>query len=368
MSSNSTNKQTLVKTATSANYDYDKQLAKLTDDEKQQYRDLTKSITPHDLTTLHEYGAELNSVVAENGERLLSSVRADSGGEIVALTTDLLKQLNMIDVEEINSDNKLKNFMRKLPILKKLVTSVDNIKVKYNDIAENVNSIADKIGDAKLVAMRDNSTLQEIFDNNVQYISRIRELILGAKVLEEDTAKQIAEMEANPEQYETYEISEMMDFQNSLSKRISDMQVTQSVLEQNLLQIRATQGNNIAIAEKSDNIVANVIPLWKNQLSLAVITNNQTNNVKAQQMLTDTTNKILAENAKKLHQNSVAVAKSNEESVISIETLKTTTDELVNTIKEVAKIHEEGEHNRKLIESELQQIAIKLDGAIKIMK
>lgn len=361
----STSNDVALRTATSNAYDYSKKLALMTAEDKNKLRALTEKMNVHDLTTLHEYGQELSSVVAENGERLLSSVRADNGGEIVALTTQLLQELNMIDIDEINADTKWKNFLRKLPVIKNLVTSIENVKLKYNDIAQNVNAIANKMGDAKVVALRDNSTLQEIFENNVNYIDRIRELILAAKIKLEDIMKEIEEIKAHPEKYETYELSEVMDFKNSLEKRIADMQVTESVLTQNLMQIKATQGNNMAIAEKSDNIVTNVIPLWKNQLSIAITIHNQTDSVKATQMLTETTNKMLIKNAQSLHANSVAVAKANEESVISLDTLKTTTNELIATIKEVEKIHEDGARNRELLEKELHNMAVMMENAIK---
>lgn len=355
---------TVAHNATVAGYDYQKRLSALSEQERKDYLALTEKVDIHNLTTVHEYGSELNSVVAENGERFLSSVKAGDGGEIVQLTTDLLAQLNMINIDEINADTKWKNFLRKLPVVNRFVTSIENVKIKYNDIAENVNAIASKMGDAKIVALTDNSTLQEIFDNNTAYIKRIRELIIGGKVRIEEAEKTLQEMRAHPENYETYEISEMQDFIGSLEKRVADMQVTEAVLQQNLLQIKATQGNNLAIAEKSNNIVTNVIPLWKNQLSIAVIMHNQTKNVEAQKMLTDTTNKILAENAKNLHTNSVAVARANEESVISLETLKTTTSELIATIKEVERIHADGAHQRELIEKELHTMAIQLEDAI----
>ena len=354
----------VAQSATVAGYDYQKRLAALTPEERSKYLALTEKVDVHNLTTVHEYGSELNSVVAENGERFLSSVKATDGGEIVALTTELLAQLNMINIDELNTDTKWKNFLRKLPVVKKFVTTIENVKIKYNDIAQNVNEIASKMGDAKLVALKDNSTLQEIFDNNVTYINRIRELIIGAKVLLEQKEAELAEMHANIGNYENYQISEMQDFIGSLQKRIADMEVTENVLQQNLLQIKATQGNNMAIAEKSNNIVTNVIPLWKNQLSIAVIMDNQTKNVEAQAMLTETTNKLLAENAKKLHANSVAVAKANEESVISLDTLKTTTNELIATIKEVERIHADGEHQRELIEKSLHDMAVQLQDAI----
>lgn len=352
-------------TATSGSYDYSKKLMALTDDERNEYRALTAKINPKNLSTVHEYGSELSQVVAENGERLLSSVRADNGGEIVELVTDLLKQLNMIDIDDINSDKKFRKWLAKIPILNRLVTSVENVKLKYNDISTNVSEISHKMSDAKLVAMKDNSTLQEIFDNNVIYIERIRELIMGAKVLIEDTTKELEEMQAHPENYEAYEISEKQDFITSLEKRVADMQVTEAVLQQNLMQIKATQGNNIAIAEKSDNITTNVIPLWKNQLAIALTINNQESSVKAQNLLTETINESLTKNAKNLHMNSVAVAKANEEAVIKLETLKTTTNELIDTINEVKKIHEDGARNRQQIEQELHQMAIQLENAVK---
>lgn len=353
-----------VKGATSGSYNYVTKLQNMSEEEKTKYLALTEKINPHDLTTIHEYGSELSQVVAENGERLLSSVRSDNGGEIVGLVTELLKELNMINIDDINSDKKWKRFVAKVPFLKKFITSIDNVKLKYNDVSTNVTEISKKMADAKLVALKDNSTLQEIFDNNVIYIERIRELILGAKLLLEKSNAELNEMMEHPENHEAYQVSEMTDFINQLEKRIADMQVTEATLQQNLLQIKATQGNNIAIAQKSDNITTNVLPLWKNQLAIALVINNQTDNVKAQEMLTETTNKILSENAKKLHSNSVAVAKANEEAVISLDTLKTTTNELVSTIKEVQQIHLEGAKNRAQLEAELERLASQLEDAI----
>ena len=360
------NSKAVMRSATANSYDYAGKLSVLTDKERKNYLAMTEKIDIHNPTTLSEYGSELSSVVAENGEKFLSTVKASDGGEIVELTTQLLKQLNMINIDEINSDTKWKNLLRKLPIVNKFVTSIETVKLKYNDIASNVNDIAEKMSNAKILAMKDNSTLQEIFENNVNYISRIRELIMSLKVKKEELEKELAEMDAHPENYEIYQKNELLDFINSIGKRIADMQTTEMVLQQNLLQIKATQGNNIAIANKSDNVVTNIIPLWKNQLSIAVIMHNQSKNVEAQQMLTETTNKILAENAKNLHTNSVAVAKANEESVISLDTLKTTTNELIATIKEVEKIHSDSTRQREIIEKELHNMALQLESAMNV--
>ena len=138
-------------------------------------------------------------------------------------------------------------------------------------------------------------------------------------------------------------------------------QTTEYVLTQNLLQIRATQQNNIAIADKSDNIVNNVLPLWKNQLSISIIMNNQKNSIEAQQKIADTTNKILRENAKALKMNSINVARASEEAVIKLDTLKDTTQELIETINEVKNIHDKGAAERKEYESHLRDFARQLE-------
>lgn len=353
-----------VATVTSSSFDYQNKLASLTPEEREEYKALTVKINPHDLSTLQEYGSELSQVVADNGRHFLSTIKSEDGGEVTQLVTDLLKELNSIDIDDINSNSVVKRFIAKIPILKNFVTTLENAKVKYKDIATNVDAISKKMGEAKIVALADNSTLQEIFDNNVEYIQRTRELILGLKVLLEDTESKYQYMQEHPNEFETWELNETSNFINETQKRITNMEITEQVLNQNLIQISATQGNNIAIAAKADEITGTVIPLWQNQLSISVIMNNQAESVKAQQLLAATTNEIIARNAKNLHDNSVAVAQANEATIIDFETLKTAQQQLINTIKDVQKIHEDGAKNREKIESELYKMGIELEDAI----
>ena len=216
----------------------------------------------------------------------------------------------------------------------------------------------------KLIALRDNSNLQELFDNNVAYIERIRELIVAAKVYQNELTNKLDEIR-NDSTREIFEVNELSNFINSLNKKIVDMEVTENVLQQNLLQIKATQGNNIALIENSNNIVTNVIPLWKNQLVLSKVIKDQEENVKAHQLIADTTNRILTENAKTLHTNSVNIARANEESVITVETINKTTNELINTVNDVIKIHNDGIIKRKQIEAEIGKMGEQLHNALK---
>lgn len=355
------NEQGQVESLTQSQYNYDQRIAAMSTDDKSRYLAMTEKLDRHDMTTVTSYGRELSTVISKNGDNLLNSVRGDNSNVVVQLTNELLGQLNLIDIDEINTNTKWKRFWRNFPIIGKMMTSVETIMTKYDTIKDNVMKIGDKIEEARTVALRDNSTLNIIFDANVSYIEQIRELILAAKLRESAVIEELEDMKAHANEYEIYEVNDTQNFLSQIQKKIVDMETTEYVLTQNLLQIRATQQNNIAIADKSDNIVNNVLPLWKNQLSISVIMNNQKNSIDAQQRIADTTNKILRENAKALKMNSINVARASEESVIKLDTLKDTTQELIETINEVKNIHDKGAAERKEYESHLRDFARQLE-------
>lgn len=355
------NEQGQVESLTQSQYNYDQRIAAMSTDDKSKYLAMTEKLDRHDMTTVTSYGRELSTVISKNGDNLLNSVRGDNSNAVVQLTNELLGQLNLIDIDEINTNTKWKRFWRNFPIIGKMMTSVETIMTKYDTIKDNVMKIGDKIEEARTVALRDNSTLNIIFDANISYIEQIRELILAAKLRESAVMEELENMKAHANEYEIYEINDTQNFLSQIQKKIVDMETTEYVLTQNLLQIRATQQNNIAIADKSDNIVNNVLPLWKNQLSISVIMNNQKNSIDAQQKIADTTNKILRENAKALKMNSINVARASEETVIKLDTLKDTTQELIETINEVKNIHDKGAAERKEYESHLRDFARQLE-------
>jgi uncharacterized protein YaaN involved in tellurite resistance len=129
---------------------------------------------------------------------------------------------------------------------------------------------------------------------------------------------------------------------------------------QSLAQIRVVQSNNTTIAEKAQSIVSTTIPVWKNQLTIAVALNRQKENVEMQKKISDTTNTILQKNAELLKQNSIDVARENEKTVVSLDTLKRTTASLIETLTEVKRIHDEGTANRKVLNTELQTLETEL--------
>ena len=155
--------------STAGVYDYGMKLAALSPEERKAYLSKASKIKMDDMSSISHYGSELSQVVSSNGDTLLSSVRGNSTSEVVELTNELLAQLNLIDIDELETGG-FKGWLRRIPGVRSLMKSMDQIMVKYDTIADNVDKIAKKIGSAKIVAIRDNGTLEQIYTNNKLYI------------------------------------------------------------------------------------------------------------------------------------------------------------------------------------------------------
>ena len=325
---------------------------------------LNKSLVVTDINSISNYGADLQHTMTRYSNDFLKAVRGSQGGEVGELINNLLTELDYVDVDELKEPSALKKIMRKIPILKSLVGSVEKVLHKYDSIQKNVDTIQKKIEVTRLTAMRDNNALQTMFENNIQYGKQVDELIIAGKLKLQEVNEQLKEMMANPQNYESHEIQDVQEFAHNLERRLSDMMTLRYVVKQSLPQIRTVQYNNIAIADKAQSIIATTIPVWKNQLSIAVALHNQKGNIEAHRRVTETTNTILKKNAEMLRQNSVEVAKENERSVVDIETLRTSTQQLIETIKEVKQIHEEGAAKRREAEAEIMKIESELDNSM----
>lgn len=336
-------------------------LSNLTADDKAKYSRMNSSLVVTDINSISNYGADLQNTMGKYSNDFLTAVRSSSGGEIGDLITNLLGELNYIDVDELKAPSRLKKFVRRIPVLNKLVANVDKMLHKYDSITKNIDLLTQKITATRLASLRDNNALQTMFENNIAYGKQIEELIIAGKIKSEEVKTQLSEMQANAQNYEAHEIQDVLEFSNNLDRRLNDLMTLRYVIKQSLPQIRAVQYNNIAVADKAQTIVATTLPVWKNQLSIAVALHNQQANIEAHRKVTDTTNLILKKNAEMLRQNSTMVARENERSIIDIETLRSTTQQLIETIREVKEIHEQGALQRKAAEAELVKIETELN-------
>ncbi|MDP4218029.1 MAG: toxic anion resistance protein, partial [Bacteroidota bacterium] len=315
-------------------------LSLITPDDAQKYGAISKTLNPADSNSILNFGNDAQSSMEKYSNDFLVSVRTFNSGEVGGLINDLLMQLNMIDVDELNQSG-IKSFLSRIPFIKTLVFDAKKLFAKYDTVVGNIDKITTKIKTGRLNSIKDNSSLQTMFDSNVNYIKQMEDLIIAGRLKYNELQQKLTEMEANAANYNDYEIADLRDFVGRLDKRLADMKTVRFIMMQSLAQIRVVQNNNTSIAEKAQSIVSTTIPVWKNQLTIAVALQRQKANVEMQKKISDTTNTILQKNADMLKQNSIDVARENEKTVVSIDTLKRTTQSLIETLTEVKRIHDE---------------------------
>ena len=333
-------------------------------DEVKKYELISKGLNPADVNSILNYGVETQSSMEKYSNEFLTSVRTFNSGEVGGLINELLTELNYIDVDELNQ-GPFKQFLSKIPFLSKLVFDAKKLFQKYDTVVGNIDKITNKVKAGRLNSIKDNSSLQTMFDSNITYIKQMEDLIISGQLKHKELSETLAQMDANPAGYADYEVADLRDYVTRLDKRLADLKIVRFIMMQSLAQIRIVQNNNTSIAEKAQSIVSTTIPVWKNQLTIAVALQRQKANVEMQKKISDTTNTILQKNAELLKQNSINVAAENEKTVVSLDTLKQTTKSLIETLTEVKKIHEEGNQNRLLLNTELQNLEAELKKNVK---
>lgn len=327
------------------------------------YKPITSKLNEADTNSILNYGADIQNSISTQSDTFLNNVRSYNSGEVGTLINDLLAELNYVDVDDLNQ-SAFKSFLAKIPILNKLVVDVKKLFQKYDKITVNIDKISNKVKAGMINSVKDNSSLQTMFDGNVSLIKEMEKYIIAGQIKFKELNASLDEMEANLAKYQDYQIADKKNFINRLDKRLADMKIVRFIMLQSLAQIRVVQNNNTSIAEKAQSILTTTMPLWKNQLTLAVALHRQRQNIEVQRKVSESTNTILQKNAEMLKQNSIEVAKENENTIVSLETLKITTKSLIDTLSEVKQIHEQGTETRRQLDAGLQSLETELKKSV----
>lgn len=334
-------------------------LANATESDLSNYKSLSTQLNENDSNSILNFGSEIQNSIAKQSDVFLTNVRTYNSGEVGTLINDLLTELNYVDVDQLNQ-SPAKRFLSKIPLLGKLVTDVKKLFQQYDKITVNVDKISNKVKAGMINSVKDNASLQTMFEGNVNLIKEMEKHIIAGQIRFKELNEELAVMEANPANYQDYQIADKRTFINRLDKRLADMKIVRFIMLQSLAQIRVVQNNNTSIAEKAQSILTTTMPVWKNQLTLAVALQRQKQNIEVQRRVSETTNTILQKNAEMLKMNSIEVAKENENTIVSLETLKMTTKSLIDTLTEVKQIHEQGTETRRQLDAGLQSLEAEL--------
>jgi len=325
--------------------------------QKEYYKEIAKVLNEKDLTSVSSYGSDLQRAMdSYSSDFLNQSFSRDNNIESAELIANLLGELHEVNIDDLETPGALKRFLRRIPGLRKLVVSVEQIKAKYNTIQKNIDGIVQKLEATRQIAIRDNNLLQKQFENNCDYVDQLEDLIVAGKMKSKELEDLINNMKGEAGQYDDYQITDIEEYKNALDKRVNDLIMLRFAFKQSLTQIRIIQRTNIMDANNTEAQITMTIPLWKNQMSLAVALYNQKQSIEISNKVTEATNEMFKKNAEMMKTQAIEVAKQNQRSVLDIETLRKTTQELLATVEGVQKAQQEGAQKRAAAEAELVKL------------
>lgn len=317
--------------------------------------DLAKEIDPTNHQEIISYGTQAQSKLLHFSHTMLDHVQKKDIGPIGDILNDLMKKLQQANPDELKMEEKKNIFSR---FFNKISRSVNEIFSKYQKIGAQVDRITIKLDHSKKNLLEDIQLLEQLYEKNKEYFHALNIFIAAGELkLEEMHTKiipaQKQKAEASDDQMAYQEVNDMIQFANRLEKRLHDLKLSRQITIQSAPQIRLIQNTNQALAEKIQASIMNAIPLWKNQIAIALTLFRQKQTVEAQRQVSDTTNELLTKNAEMLKTNTIETAKENERGLVDIETLKKTQSNLLTTLEETMKIQEEGRVKRQQAEQEL---------------
>ncbi len=325
----------------------------LTEAERKMVDDFSKKIDISDSQLVLQYGAAAQKSVASFSESALSSVRNKDLGEVGDTLTNLVVELKGFGEEEDKGGI--------FGFFKKASNKMETMKVQYTKAEANVDKIARELEQHQRVLMKDIAMFDQMYELNLKYYKELTMYIIaGKKRLAEVQSGELEELRKKAEASGTAEdaqaYNDMVNMCNRFEKKLHDLELTRMVSIQMGPQTRMLQNNDTLMVEKIQSSLVNTIPLWKSQMVLALGLENSRKATAAQTAVTNATNELLKKNADMLKMGTVATAKEAERSIIDIETLQHTNQQLISTLDEVIQIQKDGAQKRKEAEAELGRI------------
>ena len=325
-------------------------------DEKhqEQARALAKQIDEKNLQAIISYGAAAQKQLGESSHQMLSHVQAKDTGEIGDILNDLMERLNETDPNDLVAENQ--GFFQKF--FGKIKKSIYEMQAKYQEVGSQVDKIAIRLDHEKNGLLNDNLSLEQLYQRNKDFFDALNIYIAAgelklAELQETLIPEALEKARVTGDQMDVQVVNDLEQFLDRLEKRNHDLKLTRQMTIQQAPQIRLIQNTNQALAEKIQSSITTTIPLWKNQIAIAMTLLRQKDAVTAQRQVSETTNQLIQKNSEMLKISTIETARENERGIIDLETLQKTQKDLIETLEETLKIQQEGRARRRKAEVEL---------------
>ena len=330
----------------------------LTPEEQQMIAAFAAKIDVENTAQILQYGAGTQKKMADFSEAALANVRTQDLEEVGELIVGVVGELKSLDEEEKKG---------LLGFFKKKANDLENMKNRFAKAEVNVAKIGDALQKHQVRLLKDSAVLDKMYQQNLAYFKELTMYILaGKQKLQEIRSTKLKELEDQAKlsglAEDAQAAKDLADKCDRFEKKIHDLELTRAISIQTAPQIRMIQNNDTVMVEKIQTTLVNTIPLWKNQMVLALGIAHSTEAAAAQRQVTDVTNALLRQNAQKLRMASVDTAKEAERGIVDIETLKATNAELIATFDDVMKIQAEGRAKRLAAEAEM----LKMENDLKV--
>ncbi len=329
-------------------------ISSLSPAEQAAVREFSEQIDIMNTEQVMNYGSAAQKNISEFSDAALNTVRTKDLGEVGDKLSDLV-----VELKGLNFNQEEKKGLKGL--FKKSSNNIATLKAQYDKAEVNVDKIVESLEGHEVTLMKDVALMDKMYERNEEYMKELTMYILAGKLrIEQLRNEELPKYRQKAQESNLPEDAQAAnDFANMIGrfeKKIHDLELTRTISVQMAPQIRMIQNNDSLMMEKIRSSINNTIPLWKNQMVLAMSLFHSDQAMKAQREVTNMTNQLLEANAKALHQGSVDVARESERGIVDMETLIKTNEELIKTLDEVRQIQDDGRTRRAQAEEELARI------------
>ena len=344
---------------------FNAQVESLTPEERQQIDTIKDSIDLVNSNAIVQYGSGAQKNIANFSNSVLSTVKSTDPAVAGDLLNDLVKRVKAFEDE--NDEDK--GFFASLPVVGSLFKKGEALTKSYTTLAAQIDKIQAGLDNQKMTLMKDIAMFDGLYDKNLEYFKQLQLYIqAGEEKIQELNQTTIPKLEAQAQVSDNpMAVQVVQDFKDAVSrfeKKVHDLKISKTIAIQTAPQIRIIQNNDKILVDRIQSAIYNTIPLWKNQMVLALGLGRQKEALEMQQAVSNTTNELLKRNAAMLKQNSHDTAVENERSIVDIETVKQVNEDLISTIEDTLRIQQEGRQKRQAAEAELVQIEDRLREAL----
>jgi uncharacterized protein YaaN involved in tellurite resistance len=333
-------------------------LTKFSPEERSQVETIRQQINLEDSQAIITYGVGAQREISTFADTVLSEVRNKDSGYVGDILANLVTNIRKVDVNGLEVKS---GFLSRIPILSSFFSSVKRFIAGYEKLSVQIEKISDQLDNARMQMLRDITLLDNMFTRNQEYRKTLERYIAAGQLkLQELQTTILPELKAKAEESkDSMDAQKYNDFSqllNRFEKKIYDLNLSRMISIQTNPQIRLIQNGDQALVEKIQSSILNTIPLWKNQMVIAITLLRQKNSLELQKEVTKTTNDLLQKNSALLKEGTIEIAKESERGIVEIETLKKVNTDLISTIEETMKIQAEGKAKRQQAEGELVKI------------